>query len=399
MSFDTEDTPLSLLLKNGTLRRPDGTGSVHLFRALASLCGYNAFHDDEDVELLRRAIGEYPHYIFILVDGMGESLRRFFPAGGFLASADTTILSGVYPSTTAVALTSQATGLWPAEHGVTGWHTYLPDRNLTVLPLKASERFSRKSLKHFHIPFSEVIAPDSIVPRYTYSKRVFLKKSLRGGYFGKWAFFGITRTGASTFVHSFDRLIHHVHGAEGTWFSHLYIEDLDSVSHRRGPDSEAVGSLLEKIDAQLSRLRDAAGEQVRIIVTADHGHIGVDPERHHLLHEYDPILDLLLAPPSGESRNPIFHVRDGMEDLFADLFTKRYGDDFVLVTPQVVETEKLMGPVSLSDVTRARMGTFIGIAKTDAAIEYIPADGQSKNHVGMHGGLSSQEIEVPLIVM
>ena len=102
---------------------------------------------------------------------------------------------------------------------------------------------------------------------------------------------------------------------------------------------------------------------------------------------------------TAQSRNPIFHVRDRMEDRFADLFPKRYGDDFVLVTPQVVETEKLMGPVSLSDVTRARMGTFIGIAKTDAAIEYIPADGQSKNHVGMHGGLSSQEIEVPLIVM
>ncbi|MBN1686155.1 MAG: alkaline phosphatase family protein [Spirochaetales bacterium] len=395
----TSDTPIAPLFGQGLLRRPDGANSVHLFRALSLLCGYTSFPDNPYVTRLYEAIGEYSHYVFILIDGMGTSLKGFLPPGGCLSRAQQEVITSVYPSTTAVALTSQATGLWPAEHGITGWHTYLPERDITVLPLKATERFSRKPLQHFGIPFREVVKPSSVIPDYPCEKRVFVKKPIRRGQFAKWAFFGITRTGTRSFSQSFDRLRHHVRGAAGPWFSHLYIDDLDSLSHRHGSKNERVRSLIDIIDENICRLRDAAGEQVRIIVSADHGHVDIDPQRHHLLREGDPVLDLLFAPPSGESRNPIFHVRPGREDQFAELFAARYADDFILADPDDIETEKLMGPVSFTDVTKARLGSFVGIAKTPAAIEYVPANGESKRHKGMHGGLSRKEIEIPLFVL
>ena len=392
------NTHLSSLFDTGALHRPDGAGSVHLFRALSLLCGCGSFPRNGHVAGLSDAVGEYSHYVFILIDGMGASLDEHLPGRSWFASAQRIDLSSVYPSTTAVALTSLATGLWPSEHGVTGWHTHLPDRGITVLPLRATERLSGKPLKKLEIPFREVVRPESIVPSYSCRKRVFMKKSIRGGPFAKWAFPGITRTGTRTSAQAFDRLRRHIRGSVEPSFSHLYLEELDSMSHRHGSHSRGVHSLIEGIDRELSRLRDDAGEHVRIIVTADHGHIDVDPERHHLLHEGDALLDLLHAPPSGESRNSIFHVRPGRETEFEDLFTRRFGEDFLLCGPDEIETERLMGPAKLADLTRSRLGTFVGIAKAPAAIEYVPAGGESKHHKGMHGGLSSDEIKVPLFL-
>jgi hypothetical protein len=399
MRDQSRQTALAALFSHGVLKRPDGVTSVHLFRALAELCGHASFSHNAHTAKIKKAIGEYTHYVFVLVDGLGSSLKNSVPARGWFAQAERTDMSSVYPSTTAVALTSQATGLWPAEHGVTGWHTYLPERDLTVLPLKASERFSGKTLKALGLPFREVVQPESVIPLYRGSKRVFMKKSIRGGDFAKWAFFGITKTGSGTLSQSFDRLRDHVRRTEGPAFSHMYIDDLDSMSHRHGPASEGVQSVLSKIDRELSTLRDTAGEHVRIVVTADHGHIDIDPERYYLLHQDDPLLLMLKAPPSGESRNPIFHVLPGRKTEFEDAFTKRFGADFLLAKSGEIRDEKLMGPKPLAEVTRSRIGNFVGIAKKPSAIEFIPRGSESKRHIGMHGGLSNQEIAVSLFLL
>jgi hypothetical protein len=225
-----------------------------------------------------------------------------------------------------------------------------------------------------------------------------MKKSIRGSSYAKWAFHGITRTGTRSMVQSFDRLRRHIRGSDEPSFSHLYLEDLDSVSHRHGPDADGVGSLILRIDRELSILRDESDDGVRLIVTADHGHITVDPNRHHLLREGDALLDLLEIPPSGESRNPLFHVIEGREAEFKERFIESYGKDFYLASPDEIEAEGIMGPTPLSDLTRERLGTFVGIAKGPGAIEYIPAGRESKRHKSMHGGLSSDEIEVSLFL-
>ncbi len=392
-------TVLSSLFDGNVLCRPDGAGSVHLFRALSLLCGHGSFQRNGHVARLSDAVGEYSHYVFILIDGMGSSLDEHLPGNGWFAKAQRIELSSVYPSTTAVALTSQATCLWPSEHGVTGWHTHLPERGITVLPLRATERSSGKALRQLGIPFKEVIRPDSTVGNYARRKRVFLKKSIREGPFAKWAFPGITRTGTRNCAQAFDRLRRHIRGTAEPAFSHLYLDELDSMSHRHGTHSPGVQALIEAFDGELIKLRETAGEHVRIIVTADHGHIDVDPKRHHLLCEGDPLLDLLEAPPSGESRNPIFHVRQGRKDEFEELFTRQFGEDFLLCDADEIEASVLMGPSKLADLTRSRLGTFVGIAKEPAAIEYIQKGGESKRHKGMHGGLSSGEIRVPLFLL
>ncbi len=395
---DSGVSPLASFFADRSLCRPDGPNSVNLFNAIHRLGGLAENGSDPETKALTEAIGERDHYLFVLIDGMGLNLESGFPQEGWFNGAERIDLTSTYPSTTAVALTSQASGLWPAEHGVTGWHTHLPDRGITVLPLRATERLSGKPIKQIGVPFREIVLPDSRLPRLTHGPRVFMKKSIKGGLFARWAFEGITRTGTKSVSQAFDRVRHHLRKVDSPSFTHLYLEDLDSLSHRKGPFSENVAALVTRIDRELQKLSETIGGKVRIIVSADHGHIEVPRNRTHMLSAGDPLLDLLVVPPSGESRNPIFHVLKNREEEFAAAFRERYGGDFLLVEPAAIESERLMGPLPLADVTRSRLGAYVGLAKGPAALEFIPQGGESKRHRGMHGGLSKDEIQVPLFL-
>src|SRR4051794_24740317 len=133
---------------DGRLVRPDPAQPdlVHLVRALGALCGVEHFGDSSFTQQLMNQIGVADHYVFVLLDGLGMNLVRKLPADSFIRRHLRTHIRATSPSTTACALTSVATGEWPCRHGVCGWFTYLPDRNLSVTMLPFVERFSGESL-------------------------------------------------------------------------------------------------------------------------------------------------------------------------------------------------------------------------------------------------------------
>ncbi len=76
--------------------------------------------------LLRDLIGEPRHLVLLLVDGLGLRMLEQRPADSVLRRLLAMELRTVFPSTTASAITSLATGEWPAQHAVVGWWTHLP---------------------------------------------------------------------------------------------------------------------------------------------------------------------------------------------------------------------------------------------------------------------------------
>ena len=82
-------------------------------------------------------IGRARHVVLLMLDGLGyeylvsyrDALLRRYLLGE---------LTSVFPSATAIAVTTFATGMTPRQHGVTGWHMYMEelDRVCTVLPFR-----------------------------------------------------------------------------------------------------------------------------------------------------------------------------------------------------------------------------------------------------------------------
>jgi hypothetical protein len=135
------------------------------------------------------------------------------------------------------------------------------------------------------------------------------------------------------------------------------------------------------------------------VVTADHGQVFVPPERRFVLRDSDPLMGVLECPPSGEPAVPIFHVQRGMETQLQAELDRFCGTAYELISPSEVDQLGLYGPMALSDVTRLRLGSFIGIARQPASIEYQVPGRPIKGYPGVHGGLRPAEMRVPLIIV
>ena len=118
------------------------------------------------------------------------------------------------------------------------------------------------------------------------------------------------------------------------------------------------------------------------------------PERRNRLRPADPLGALLAAPPAGEPRSPLFHVRPGAEAEFEAGLSERFPERYALLRPDEAEALGLFGPGSLHPAARERIGSFAGVALGPDVIEW----GEGSGPLGQHGGLLSEEVEIPLLV-
>jgi hypothetical protein len=186
--------------------------------------------------------------------------------------------------------------------------------------------------------------------------------------------------------------------SRGRTYTYLYLPQVDSLCHDHGPGAEPVTRMLRSLDGLIGGMLGGFAESARIVVTGDHGLIGAPPESAVVLDEGDEIESLLVAPPAGDPRAPVFHVREGRSDEFREAFASRAGGLFELLAADEVEALRLMGPGRLSPVTRRRLGTFVGISRGAATLWHRPKGGEVAPHRGVHAGLSRAEMEVPLIL-
>jgi hypothetical protein len=380
---------------DGELLQPVAEGeatSVDLSRALAALCGVDDVAETRGSRHVAETIGPGDHHIFVLVDGLGMRTIETLPRSSFLSSNVAMELRAVFPSTTAAALTSLATGEYPACHAVPAWWTHLPEHGVTATILPFVERFSEKPLTDFGVSSEQAFPVPSLLHRYDCHVRSLLPRPIASSTYSRYAQAGAA-AGYDDLRAAVDLAGEHVASNEST-YTYIYFPLVDALGHRLGPDASEVRSMAIFVDEQLGRLAGSVPPDTRIAVSADHGMVQVPAATKHTLDRDDPLLELLDAPPYGEPRVPFFRAKDGREDTFAEAFRARFGHAFALLTVDEAEELLLFGPEPLSEVARGRIGSHIAITTGTDVLLYEPAE---ELH-GYHAGLSAEEMRIPLVV-
>jgi hypothetical protein len=398
---------LETAISSGRLILPDPAQAdlVHLVRALASLTGVTSFPAHPATTSLADLIGPADHLIFVLLDGLGSNIVGRLPATSFLARHVRATIRSVSPSTTACALTSVATGHWPARHGVTGWFTHFADLGLSATPLPFRERFKGTPLQDLGLS-AEALFP---IPAFQtqmpiHRQLTLLPLTISHTHYARYSRGNTHGLGYNSISHSFDELIAYIQHAQKPTYTHLYIPDIDSRCHHFGVDHPSVDPLVAEIDTHLARTADALAGKARIVVTADHGLIDVPIANHIPVPHSDPLIELLRVPFSGDARMPLFHVKPDKHDEFASLFNDRYADRFSLLPMVDAERLRLFGPYPMDPVPRQRFGDYVAIATKPVTMHYIPPnltnDAAATKHpfVAQHAGLSPEEMWIPVIV-
>ena len=382
----------------GTLLRPDPLrpSTISLSHALASVGGVD-IHLDTQAHRVREAIGEAQHIVLFLADGLGMNLIEELSDDAFLCRNLAFEMRSVFPSSTAPALTSLASGLWPAEHGLLGWFVYLPEQGVQAVALPFRERFTSISLEELGISGQDVFPWLSLMPGFKREARLMMPRNIADSLYTR-SISG--RTPADTYGAlnaGVDALIARLSASNAATYTYFYYPQIDTTAHSRGPSAAAVHSQVRSLDAALQRLKDGLGDAARIVVSADHGGIDMNAGRKLLLHPDEALAGMLRTPPSGEPRAPIFHVHAGVEAQFASAFRERFGRQFALLSSAQVVELGLLGPGEPSAVARARLGNFMALSAGREALVYATDQGMLEMK-GFHGGLDPDEVRIPLVV-
>ncbi|MBX3470122.1 MAG: alkaline phosphatase family protein [Planctomycetes bacterium] len=386
---------------DGQLLRPDPArpNAVDLALALATLSGAPTPRTDGAAAIVER-VGDADHVVFVLVDGLGvDTIEAGLPPASFLRRHLALTLRAVFPSATASALTSLATGLWPNRHGVPGWWTYLPDEDLSVTALPFIERWSGDPLEGRLAP-GTLFPAATLLPCYRREAASFLPAPIADSAYSRYVRGPTVTIPYDGLAGAIDAVLARVRGASAATYSYLYLSTVDALSHMHGPRAPEVSAYLAVLDQELGRLADGLRGRGRLALSADHGLIEVPAAHKHLLRAGDPLVDLLRAPPSGEPRAPLLHARPGQGDRVRAEFEARFGEAFALLTVDEAAELELFGPGPFTPTARARVGDFVAMTGGPDVLLYRPGDAPTGTEklVGYHGGLLPAEVQIPLVV-
>ena len=374
---------------------PDVPNAVDLSQAIATLAGVDDLEVTNGAQQIVSQVGQSDHYVLALIDGLGVGLVQHLPEDSFLRTHMSMNLQAVFPSTTVAALTSLATGLWPSVHGVPTWWSYLVDHDVSATVLPFIERFSKRPLSKWGIESGDVYTAPTLLPRFRHEPHLFMPSAIASSVYTSYTSGGNKVTGYTTLSGAVDAVLARIATAKVPTYSYLYYPRVDAFAHEYGPEDEVVRAEVVNVDRELSRLVDGFEDRARLMVTADHGLVAVSEGRRHLVQADDEIAELLIAPPSGEPRVPLFHVKEGKAKAFERRFRDRFGESFVLLTASEVERLELLGPGPFADVTRQRVGDYLALSLGEDVLAYEPPKDWM---LGFHAGLTPAEMLVPLII-
>ena len=343
-----------------------------------------------------------PRIVYLLLDGVGyNQLTRFMAAGGggrFFSKHPFERITTVFPSTTAAAVTTFSTGATPAEHGVLSWHLHFHDLGLVGAVLPGRTLTGTRMIRDDY-NLRRYLGLPSYLSSLRRHKRLLsfgtLGQSAYSNAGTRWNGYGAYRTLAGM-----ERQTVRFAREGGRGVAYVYWPLYDTLCHAKGVQARETRSHLAEIDASLGRLTSRlAGTGTLLLVTADHGVVDSPPPKRIDLAAVPGLLDCLALLPAGDGRQVSCFVRPGRVGRFHDVLDRHLAEACVCITGEELLESGLLGPGRPHSALRSRVGDYVLLARDDYAFQVAASLTKARVHKGNHGGLSSDEVHVPLYAL
>ena len=369
-------------------------GSLGLMASIELACGGPGTGTAPLAELPPGALAARRSVLLLIIDGLGLDYLRQASADGPLANNILSGLSSVCPATTSAAITSFFTGLAPSGHGLLGWFTPFEARDQVVLPLLARVR-NGPGLPPTDIATLYRSAP--LAARLTRDCHVVTGRRIAGSAYSRFHAGPAQVHGYRSLSGLFGQLERLVRADGPARYVHAYWSELDHLAHEHGVASRRTREHLRQIETQLGRfLKAIAGTDTLLLVTADHGFIDTAPERSLLLNDQPDLAQRLRLPLAGESRLAFVHAKPDQRVALGAGLAEFLGDRATVVSGEQFIAGGFFGPGEPHPALAQRVGDWV-VAMADGWTlrDRLPGE-QPFSPIGVHGGLSAAELNVPL---
>lgn len=368
-------------------------------------------------DTLPKELSKYRNVVVILVDAMGWNLigdkinthptLEHIDEYGIISK-----LTAIFPSTTANCVTCMNTGLTSLVTGVIGWSFFVPELDALIRPLPYVyiEPYQYKgelnpedfdyilNKGNFYERLHDSGIESHLVILNTYAKSNYNKKisNIRN-------------------IFEFDNLNEglqyvnkEIQKSHVKNYFYVYFDDIDKNSHVFGPHSEEIAKLTEKtLDEIYENLVKDKSDDTLILITADHGHIDFDMTETIMLNREIPELEDWVRTNSdgvklisdGSIRHYYLYLKEEFILKAKEKITNLLGLQALILTKREAIESGFYGKNKPSQKFIEHIGDLMIITDPDRTVFWEhPLLPQHKNK-GTHGGMSPDEMEIPLLVI
>jgi hypothetical protein len=318
--------------------------------------------------------------VLLVLDGLGWSAVQDHAAlMPRLAPLEGAAITTVAPSTTATALTSIATGLPPAQHGIVGYRMLVDDAVLNVLRWTVPGRGRPPDPFDVqrHPPFLGREIP--VVTRTEFRDTGFTQAHLRGGRLAGWHT-------AAGLIEQCARAVE-----AGERFVYAYYPGVDTIAHEYGLHDRAFTRELGFVDRLVGELIDALPADAALLVTSDHGQVHLEAESWIEI----PDLTALTTAVAGDGRFRYLYAHSNSRKELLGRAREQFSDRAWVWSRAELLDMGIFGAGATGTVP-GRIGSVV-LAAREAVAFVDPALPNERTLRSGHGSLVPDEMYVPLL--
>ncbi|MBI2323831.1 MAG: alkaline phosphatase family protein [Chloroflexi bacterium] len=400
-----------------TLPDYDGRGLANLPATVLATLGAREERDMLPLRDLDPSLADgVRSVVVILADGLGwDQLHRLCERRDtpFLASllerarardqAQLLEATSVFPSTTAAAVTTLNTARTPQEHGNLAYFCWLEEFGQVTQMLRwgpATQRRgsyfddgTRDATAYRLVTSMHARLAERGARSYLIEPEIFRREAMTRMHAAEAGFVGYVLP--STLGVRLQQLLDRRPWGSALAYVYAYWAGVDTVAHLYGPRSPEHSLEAALLDRALEHaLAGRPPGETLVLLTADHGHAEVDPAQLVDLEGDAELRSLLRNPIAGEPRLAFLHT--DRPDAVRDRIQAHWPGVFTLFDRDEAIAEGLFGRGDAS-AARRRVGDLCAMLSGPRAATIVRVDGQAVLHRGAHGGMSSDEMRIPII--
>ncbi|MHB1830527.1 MAG: alkaline phosphatase family protein [Candidatus Micrarchaeaceae archaeon] len=355
--------------------------------------------------------------VLVVLDGFGYRMwidsdkdKGFF--GKIAQKGIMMPITTVFPSTTAAAITTINTGLSPLEHGLPEWVLYFKEVKMIINTIPFTSYMSEKRSNLLDLKINPKILYDGRTVYENLSEEGVACHTITRKALINSAYNNVIKRGSNShpYLYPEDAVIilrKLIESEKGHAYINLYIENIDSITHTYGPFSEEsraeISAISNTFKTQLlDKVDNKAAKETLVIVTADHGHTGIDPNTVIYTNDDKRLASFLATDrgnkilPTGSPRNFFLHInKKDTGNAYKYLNSKFEGAAKTIKSDDAIASG-LFGVGTPHKKFRHRVGNLIILPKDHEAIWYEHVKDRKHHYLGYHGGLSKNEMLIPL---
>ena len=353
--------------------------------------------------------------ILLFLDGFGwRFVSKYIDNYPFLKRfSDQGVVSKItsqFPSTTVAHVTCIHTGLNVGQSGNYEWYSYEPSLDAMIAPLLFSYAGDGKPLSLLEAGGKpEIIFPPTTfyqeLQQHNIESYVLQHKSFSSSPYSRWVCRGATVIPFLNLSEAISQLnrIYKMPSDKKRYFF-LYFGDIDSMSHKHGPDSkmtmDTIESTMENLEKRLIGRMNRKPD-TSLLVTADHGMTATDPTKALYVNTILPQIENYikrnhkgeLLVPAGSPRDFFLHIKDEYINEVVDLLRNALkGHAEVYPVKQLID-DHFFGLEAPSQRFLDRVGSVVILSYPGESIFWYIKEKFEAHFYGHHGGLTREEME------